>query len=100
MYGGNYPETVVNALLARGNWAEGKEGECIEKCNFIWRPVNFNPESQKRLDQRLSIKRGSLGPLIYNHFEVLKGLTTKTGLVRSLKQYYKGNDLSRKDLWS
>lgn len=31
-------------------------------------------------------------PLIFNHFEVLKGLCTKTGLIRSLKMYYKGNE--------
>jgi hypothetical protein len=27
-------------------------------------------------------------PLIYNHFEVLRGLATKTGLVDSLKKFY------------
>mmetsp|Transcript_21918 Transcript_21918/g.21104 ORF Transcript_21918/g.21104 Transcript_21918/m.21104 type:complete len:361 (+) Transcript_21918:487-1569(+) len=32
---------------------------------------------------------------IYNHFEQLKGITTKSGLIRSLKQYYFSNDLAR-----
>jgi len=30
-------------------------------------------------------------PFIFNHFENLKGLVTKTGLIRSLKTYYKDN---------
>lgn len=31
-------------------------------------------------------------PTIYNHFEYLKGLCTKSGLIRSLTEYY---DLNR-----
>ena len=27
-------------------------------------------------------------PLVYNHFEVIKGISTKNGLVKSLKKYY------------
>ena len=33
---------------------------------------------------------------VYNHFEVLRGMTNKSGLVRSLKQYYSQNDLASK----
>ena len=35
-------------------------------------------------------------PFIYNHFEVLKGLVTKSGLIRSLKQYYFNNESASK----
>ena len=31
-------------------------------------------------------------PFIFNHFEILRGLVTKTGLIRSLKAFYKQND--------
>lgn len=41
VYGGNYPETVANALQARCNWQEAKEEDNIEKCNFLWRPFNY-----------------------------------------------------------
>jgi hypothetical protein len=34
-------------------------------------------------------------PFVYNHFECLKGLTSKSGLVRSLKQFYYNNDQAR-----
>lgn len=27
-------------------------------------------------------------PLVFNHFEVIKGISTKNGLVKSLKRYY------------
>jgi hypothetical protein len=27
-------------------------------------------------------------PLVYNHFENTRGITTKTGIVRSLRAYY------------
>ena len=30
-------------------------------------------------------------PFIFNHFEVIRGITTKTNLVKSLKAYYKEN---------
>jgi hypothetical protein len=30
-------------------------------------------------------------PLIFNHFEVLRGICTKSGLIRSLKSYYDWN---------
>lgn len=31
-------------------------------------------------------------PFIFNHFEIIRGLCTKTGLIRSLKAYYKSQD--------
>lgn len=40
VYGGNYPETVVDALLRRGNWQEGREEDNLEKCNLVWKPFN------------------------------------------------------------
>ena len=51
-YGGNYPETIARALVKRGNWQEGREEDCIEKCNLVWRPFNFNAEGYKRMDKR------------------------------------------------
>lgn len=48
VYGGNYPETVSNALKERGNWQERKETESIDKCHFLWRPFNYNAEYYKR----------------------------------------------------
>jgi hypothetical protein len=83
VYGGNYPETVVDAMIRRGNWKQCKEEEAIEKCNFLWRPFNYNQEAYKRIDKR--IVRNPTLPFVYNHFEILKGLVTKTGLIRSMK---------------
>lgn len=59
----------------------------------MWRPVNYGIEGYKRIDKRVVRNTGT--PLIYNHFEVLKGLTTKTGLIKSMKHYYCQNDQAR-----
>ena len=80
-------------MVRRGNWKEAKEDECIEKCNILWRPFNYPSETYKRIDRRLI---RNIQPFVYNHFEVLKGLTTKSGLIRSLKQYYFNNELASK----
>lgn len=82
VYGGNYPETVSRALIARGNWQESREEDNIEKCNFLWRPFNYPAEVFKRIEKRI-VRNQEI--FIYNHFEILKGLVTKSGLIRSLK---------------
>jgi hypothetical protein len=80
--------------MRRGNWTEVKdESQCIEKCHFVWRPVNYNIDGYKRINKR--VVRSNIAPLIFNHFEILKGLTTKTGLIKSLKHYYSQNDQAR-----
>ena len=94
VHGGNYPETVSEALITRGNWQQyPQETECVEKCHFVWKPFNYNADGYKRIDKRVTVKHA---PFIYNHFEVLKGLVTKSGLIRSLKQYYYNNDSASK----
>jgi len=60
----------------------GKESEAIEKTNFLWRPFNYNAEYYKKIDRRITLRPS---PFVFNHFEVLKGLVTKSGLIRSLK---------------
>lgn len=65
----------------------------MEKCHFVWRPVNYNIDGYLRIDKRQLKSKGL--PLIYNHFEVLKGLVTKTGLIKTLKHYYYLNKHAR-----
>jgi hypothetical protein len=60
----------------------------VEQCQYLWRPVNFGFSGYDRIDKRLQRDHR---PFIYNHFEILRGLCTKTGLIRSLKAYYKSN---------
>ena len=66
VYGGNYPETVADGLLRRGNWQWAKEEENIEKCHLLWRPFNYGPEGYKRIDKRLVRNNNAF---LYNHFE-------------------------------
>ena len=34
---GNYPNHIVKALTARGNWTQVGEDVAIDTCNFYWR---------------------------------------------------------------
>ncbi len=54
-------------------------------CNFIFRPINFGYSGYEKLNARLKLSDDSI---IFNHFEVLKGICTKSGLIRSLRCYY------------
>lgn len=61
----------------------------IEKCNFVWRPINFYDRIlQKRICKRCSRQNQ---PFVLNHFECVNSIGTKSGLIRSLKQYYYTN---------
>lgn len=67
------------------------DSDYVDRCNFIWRPVNYpDRETQRRIDRRL-IRQSPMQALVYNHFEQLRQIATKSGLVKSLKQYYYTN---------
>lgn len=85
---GNYPQTLIDTLLARGNWSEVPEEQAVEKANFLFRPRNFGPRGYKKVNARNEFLEDIL---IYNHFEVLRDICTKSGLKRSLERYYKNN---------
>lgn len=98
VYGGNFPEMIAGALRRRGNWAPvNREEECVEKCHFVFRPFNYNTEQYKRIDRRL-VRNGN--PFVFNHLEYVRCLTTKSGLVRSLKHYYSNNNVARQANYS
>ena len=59
-----------------------EQDESVETAHSIWRPVNFGAPGYQRMDER------SGPPLVYNHFEYLKGIGTKSGIVSVLKSYY------------
>lgn len=124
MYNGNYPEVVRQALMVRGCWNlliynevahqcqdsrskiqhkildepeyQPVDESLIDKCHFIWRPCNFYDSVQKKIDRRFSEQV----PLIYNHFQSLKEIGTKTGLIRSLRQYYYTNHNALQERYS
>ncbi len=51
--------------------------------------MNFGFSGYDKVDKRIL---RDPKPFIFNHFEVIRGLVTKTGLIRSLKTYYKQNE--------
>lgn len=86
---GNYPQTVREMLNIRMNWKEIEdENEAIETAHFMWRPCNYGSLGFEKLTKR---KRNCAYPLVYNHFEYIRWIWTKTGLVRSLAKYYSNN---------
>lgn len=60
--------------------------ESVTTCDFIWKPFNYMKAGFDLMDKRREepIKR----PLVYNHFENISVLSTKTGLLKSLRDYY------------
>lgn len=90
---GNYPKTLINAIRARGNWSEVNDDDAIDMAHFLFRPVNFGPSGYNKLNIRNEFMDEML---VFNHFEVLRDICTKSGLIRSLEYYYKSNKDARK----
>jgi hypothetical protein len=57
----------------------------VELAHFIWKPVNYGVPGYTRILER---EKDPSRPLVYNHFEGLRGLCTKTGLLEILKKFY------------
>lgn len=49
---GNYPNHVIKALEARGNWARIEEEKAIDHSNFYWRQTNLNFQAYHEVDHR------------------------------------------------
>jgi hypothetical protein len=79
-------------LEARGNWKRIPEEEALENANFYWRQVNLLADGYNKIDKRLCINPSLL---IFNHFEVIHGICTKTSLIKSLKKYYEGLEAAK-----
>lgn len=68
-------------------------GEQQQAVNFIWKPTNFNYKLYSMIDKTNAAADELPGnhadkQLVVNHLENLRGICTKTGLVRTLKQFY------------
>lgn len=85
---GNFPNHIIDALLARGNWVKIDEENAIETANFLWQQIGLSFKGYDRLDERLET---NMAPFYYNHFEVTRGIGTKTCLIKSLKTYYEAH---------
>jgi hypothetical protein len=96
VYSGNGPQLIRNALNKRGNWEEITEDnkDVYNLANVIWRPVNLSVVGYVKLDDALKRQPKEFVQAL-NHFENNRGICTKTGLTRSLKQYYNQCDQAR-----
>ena len=89
---GNFPNHIIQNLNARGNWTKVDEDVAIDTANFLWQQLNLSFRGYDRLDERLD---SNSSPFFFNHFEVTRGITTKTGLIRTLKTYYEENEQAK-----
>jgi hypothetical protein len=62
-----------------------EEDQAIETTDFFWRQVNLGFSGYDKVDKRLTTNSK---PFVFNHFEVIRGICTKTNLIKSLKSYY------------
>jgi len=91
IYPGNNSYLIKEGLLRRGNWQEETdESNAFTQCNFIWKPTNLTISEYIKLDGIAKTTPKNFSQ-VFNHFENIRGICTKTGLVRSLKKYYTGN---------
>ncbi len=92
VFPGNYPQVVRDAFSRRKEkWREVPKDESLQKANFIWKPTNFDIKTYSRINKIMEDTPLTQRKFLINHLENIRGITTKTGLVRSLKQYYKKN---------
>jgi hypothetical protein len=88
----------------RINWKEVPKDNVMftndQIINFIWKPTNFDYKLYSIIDNVHS-EVASSSPLpekqlVVNHLENIRGICTKTGLVRTLRHYYKDKSDARK----
>ena len=85
---GNYPDHIAKALSDRGNWRQIAEDQACEVADFYWRQITFGTSNYHLMDKR----RIPIKPLlIFNHFEAVHTICTKTLLIKNLKTYYEQN---------
>jgi hypothetical protein len=59
--------------------------------------VNLGFSGYDKVDKRLTTNSK---PFIFNHFEVIRGICTKTNLIKSLKSYYEGLEAAKQAHYS
>jgi hypothetical protein len=112
IYPSNGYHIIRAAMQKKPGWVEVRKDDVWrlinqQRINFIWKPCNYNYKVSILSDfifylfqmycqidnamHRSYQKKHPLYELVVNHLEGHRDLTTKTGLIRSLKYYYKDN---------
>ena len=94
VFPGNGPQIIRDAMARRSTggvkWKEvGKDAVMFtsdQPINFIWKPTNFNYKLYSIIDKiNAESNQAIWKQLVVNHLENIRGICTKTGLVRTLK---------------
>ena len=94
MYGGNFPQVVRDALALRLTasgqpiWVEvSPVTDTILGIDFVWKPVNFIRSHGFDMMTRRVYMRPER-PFAYSYYENIGALSTKSGLLRCLRDFY------------
>lgn len=94
VYLGNFPNVIREALALRRFpddapiWKEVKpETDNIPSMDMVWKPVGFVRTNGYDMMMKRCVMKPER-PLVYCHFENIQILSTKPGLIKTLKEYY------------
>lgn len=85
LYPGNNSAVIQQALSKRNVWLPISTQKLF-LANLIWKPLNYSSNTYDQFDEMMRYDRQKI--VMLNHFENNHLITTKSGLVRSLKHYY------------
>lgn len=99
VYGGNHWETLVAVVKPRGfQIIPIKEDDHLDNMDLIWKPIQFSnkvfdlyiifSQYYQNID-KINSNRDKRRHIVINHLENIKGICTKTGLIKSLRRFYK-----------
>ena len=93
VYNGNYPQVVRDTLALRVHPNNEKifkevepKTEQIEEMDVVWKPANF--VRQPAYDFMSKRCENNDRPFLYCHFGNIGVITSKPGLIRTLREYY------------
>jgi hypothetical protein len=95
IYKGNNSYLIRNSIELRGNWTEVPESDNEDlQVHFIWKPTSLSVRviSIKAYNKLDELSARGFGPMIHNHLENHRLITTKPGLIRSLRQFYQTHE--------
>mmetsp|Transcript_13307 Transcript_13307/g.25002 ORF Transcript_13307/g.25002 Transcript_13307/m.25002 type:complete len:961 (+) Transcript_13307:506-3388(+) len=89
VFPGNHSSIVRKAVEARGNWVQASEQEAADcRVQFIWKPTSMPILSYLKLDEAYA---NTGVAVVHNHLDKHREITTKPGLVRSLRAFYQSH---------
>lgn len=93
VYPGNNPAVIENALKKRNVWQVLPPDRDILNASFLWKQLNYSNKTYDDFEELLKLLPAKhVTPInmqvLLNHFEYNYLITTKSGILKTLKYYY------------